>query len=223
MPYTIETIGDKAFSNDEALTEIYTPVRVTSIKDTAFSYPEKMTIYGIEGSYAQELANEKEIAFQIADTVPTEIAINTTEASVSKNKTMQLFSAITPAEYMGDAEWNSSDETIATIDKNGIITAINEGEVTITIKTTHGTAETTCAITVTKPPLALGDVDGNGGINTADALAVLKYVANLIDLDDNAKKLADVNGDNKVNTSDALDILKKIANLIDKFEAEKDA
>ena len=66
---------------------------------------------------------------------------------------------------------------------------------------------------------SIGDVNGDDKINTSDALMVLKYVATLIDLDDNAKKLADVNGDTKVNTSDALDILKYVATLIDHFGA----
>ena len=69
----------------------------------------------------------------------------------------------------------------------------------------------------------IGDVNGDTKINTSDALTVLKYVATLIDLDDNAKKLADVNGDTKVNTSDALDILKYVATLIDHFGAEAGA
>ena len=63
-------------------------------------------------------------------------------------------------------------------------------------------------------------MNGDGAVTTADALGILKYLAQYTDLDDNAKKRADVNGDNNIQTGDALDILKKLAHYIDKFEAE---
>ena len=125
---------------------------------------------------------------------------------------MLLFAAITPAEYMGDVEWSSSDETIATVDRNGIITAIEEGEVTITVKTADGTVTYDCAVTVTEPPYEIGDVNKDGSTTVSDALAVLKYVAQIdkdIDLD-----LADCDGVEGISVSDALWILKKVAQLI---------
>lgn len=53
----------------------------------------------------------------------------------------------------------------------------------------------------------LGDVNGDGTVNSADALSVLKYSVGTTDKGFN-KYCADVNGDGKINSSDALKILK---------------
>ena len=60
----------------------------------------------------------------------------------------------------------------------------------------------------------LGDVNRDGKLNIKDATAIQKFVAKIIDLDQQQKALADFNGDTKVNVKDATMIQKKIANLI---------
>lgn len=54
----------------------------------------------------------------------------------------------------GDIVWTSLDQTIATVDENGIVTAIKEGETTI--KVSCGEYSTTCTVTVSKA-LQIGD------------------------------------------------------------------
>lgn len=54
---------------------------------------------------------------------------------------------------------------------------------------------------------SVGDVNGNGKINSTDALLILQSATGVVNLTDNQKKLADVNGDGKVNSSDALQVL----------------
>ena len=65
-----------------------------------------------------------------------------------------------------------------------------------------------------------GDVNGDGAVDTADAVLVLQRAAKLID--DNALNAAaaDVNGDNVIDTADAVLILQKAAKLINKFPVE---
>ena len=65
-------------------------------------------------------------------------------------------------------------------------------------------------------PKAYPDLDGNGSINSSDALMVLQYsvgLASSIKTDD--KKInADTNGDGNINSVDALTILKIAVDMI---------
>lgn len=56
--------------------------------------------------------------------------------SIYVNKTAQLGVVFTPenATEIPDAEWSSSDESIATVSQDGVVTAIKEGTATITVK-----------------------------------------------------------------------------------------
>ena len=65
--------------------------------------------------------------------------------------------------------------------------------------------------------ILIGDVDGNGKVDTFDAVVVLKYAAEMIQLDDNQLKAADTNKDGTVNTFDAVLILKYAADMITEF------
>lgn len=57
--------------------------------------------------------------------------------------------------------------------------------------------------------IIMGDVDGNGKVNSTDALKVLQSSVQLITLTASQKKVADMNSDGKVNSIDALKILQK--------------
>ena len=59
----------------------------------------------------------------------------------------------------------------------------------------------------------LGDVNGDGVINTEDALMVLQSVVGITELDENAAKAADVNSDEKIDTQDALGILQYVVGI----------
>ena len=72
------------------------------------------------------------------------VALNKTEANVAVGNTVQL-SAITD----GTVTWTSSDDTVATVDKNGLVTGIGIGEATITA-TLENEDSATCKVTVTE-------------------------------------------------------------------------
>lgn len=87
--------------------------------------------------------------------------------------------------------------------------------------TPRPTATATPDVTVTATPdttdVKLGDVNGDGEIGAADALAVLKHAAKLTLLEGSAWTAADVNKDNMLDANDALNILKYAARLINEF------
>ena len=63
----------------------------------------------------------------------------------------------------------------------------------------------------------LGDVDGNGIVNSADSAEVLKYAAEVQELDEVQNKAADVNRDGAADSSDAASILQYAAELNSSF------
>ena len=65
--------------------------------------------------------------------------------------------------------------------------------------------------------LSTGDLSGDGVINTADAVIVLKYSAEITQLADNQLAAGDTNHDGKVNTADAVMILRYAAGMITEF------
>ena len=58
-----------------------------------------------------------------------------------------------------------------------------------------------------------GDVNGDGKVDSADALLVMKYDAGLTKLSENEIKRADLNGDGNVDSCDAVCILRIAAGL----------
>ena len=80
----------------------------------------------------------------------------------------------------------------------------------------HTFEDGVCAICGVKE-VKRGDVNHDGIIDAEDALLVLKYAAQLIELDDDAKAAAMVNADGIIDAEDALLILKYAAQIIDAF------
>lgn len=88
-------------------------------------------------------------------------------------------------------------------DEDAVQSEVNEAVETLTKKVTQARL--------------LGDVNGDGEINTGDTTAVLRASAEIVVLSDYEAGSADVNGDGEVNTDDAALILKYAAERIEKF------
>jgi uncharacterized protein YjdB len=73
----------------------------------------------------------------------------------------QLFAEILPANTTNKAIiWSVNDETIATIDQNGLLTALIDGEVTVTAKALDGSeVEGSIVITITNQPVLTASIN----------------------------------------------------------------
>lgn len=89
----------------------------------------------------------------------TSITLNTQETSIKKGDTADLDVIYTPEDTTDDktVTWTSSDDEIATVDKNGVVTALKDGETTITATVGSHTAE--CLVHVREVPLEGIDLD----------------------------------------------------------------
>ena len=79
------------------------------------------------------------------------------------------------------------------------------------------TADTTITALYEKnstPTFTTGDINGDGKINTADAVYLLKSAAGMLELTSEQMLVADLNHDGKINTADAVMILRYVAGII---------
>ena len=80
----------------------------------------------------------------------TAISLNKATTSLVTNETETLEATLTPASAADDSvTWTSSNDAVATVDQNGVVTAVGAGEATITAATKNCSA--TCTVTVTAP------------------------------------------------------------------------
>ncbi len=81
----------------------------------------------------------------------TGIRLQTTNETLPVGKTLLLNTTITPY-YASeqDVTWTSSNENVATVDENGMVTAIATGSTTIQVTTTDGGYTASCKVTVTE-------------------------------------------------------------------------
>ena len=145
----------------------------------------------------------------------TDISIDKTNITLGINETANINVTVQPDDAVGqNIVWTSSNEAVATVD-NGTVTAKGLGSATITAKTLNGkTAE--CIVNV-QDSVTIGDVNGDGEVDIADAILVMKHDAGLTVIDDTFNKAADVNQDGEIDIADAILIMKYDAGLIDKM------
>lgn len=83
-------------------------------------------------------------------TIPaTAIALNKTTADIAKGQTEQLTATLTPAGSNSEITWKSSDESVASVNGSGLVTAKKAGKATITA-TAEGKSAS-CTVNVTIP------------------------------------------------------------------------
>lgn len=95
---------------------------------------------------------KKTVAITVKRLKPYSLTLNKTKLNMNVNDTYKLKATVKASSPI---TWNSSNKTVATVDKNGIITAKKDGTVTITVKTTkkgyHGKVlSKSCIVTVSK-------------------------------------------------------------------------
>ena len=79
-------------------------------------------------------------------------SITNGDRTIFETQTLQLYANVKPANATNqDVTWASSDETVATVNANGLVTGVKAGKTTVTATTKDGGFKLTTAITVAKP------------------------------------------------------------------------
>lgn len=77
--------------------------------------------------------------------------------SMDKGTTQQLKAKVSPDDKASKVVWSSSNESVLTVDGNGLVTAVGDGDATI-MATVDGVSATTDTITVTTPVVKVSGV-----------------------------------------------------------------
>ena len=85
----------------------------------------------------------------VPDVRVTGVKLNVTSKSIAVGESFVLKATVSPSNAtMQSGSWSSSDETVATVDADGIVTALKVGSCKITVATDDGNKTATCDVSV---------------------------------------------------------------------------
>lgn len=176
IPDSVTEIQPCAFFNCTSLKSITIPKSVTNMSNCSLGYGDyhntnttekdsNFTIKGYKGTAAEEYAKENGFKFIALDvSEPTSVSLNKTSLTLDVGKSYTLTKTVSPSNAATSYTWRSSNTSVATVDKNGKVTAKASGTATITVKTSNGKTAT-CKVTVNLPtPQITGLSNTTGGI-----------------------------------------------------------
>lgn len=130
----VDRVFGSAFAGCTNLEKIIIPKSVSAIGDGAFSGCDNLTIWCYAGSYAESYAISNNISVEyISLNIERKVVVLTQDETTSLNASFNTT-------LMDDVEiiWTSSNPSVASVNSNGVITALSAGEATITATTSTG-------------------------------------------------------------------------------------
>ena len=140
-------------SNNDGMPDAWKQARGFGINDNLTTYEWPSGYVGIE-----EFLNEIDAnAVQTVDV--TGVSVSPQTATINVPETVQLTATIAPNNATNqNGVWSSSDDTIATVSNTGVVTAVSEGDATITFTTNDGGFTDSATITVTNVVIDVASV-----------------------------------------------------------------
>lgn len=95
-------------------------------------------------------AGDKSASCEVTVSIPSEsITLDRTDLALNKGQSFKLTATVTPEDATDALEWTSSDEAVATVSSDGLVTAKAGGKTVVTVKA--GTLSATCNVQVIVP------------------------------------------------------------------------
>ena len=111
-------------------------------------YQYRCVVSNSAGSVTSDAAT---LTVNAATVSVTGVTLEPTSLSLFTGNTATLTATVQPSDATSKAvTWNTSDNTVATVDENGTVTAVGAGEATITVTTEDGCKTATCKVKVTQ-------------------------------------------------------------------------
>ena len=153
VPANCASIGAGAFAHSK-LRRAYLPSTVTFIGTGAFEDCDSLTCVVEPDSYALSWCAENGVPYEVLESIPA-VPVGSIELSnrfivLGPGETFTAHAAVLPADATIPAlQWTIADESVATVDGEGGITAVDEGETTLTASATDGSgAFASCSVRV---------------------------------------------------------------------------
>ena len=110
---------------------------------------DKLAEAGTQGYVVSDTMLDGSVDEERPEVSVTGVTLDPSEVTLEAGKTLTLNVSVEPEDATNtDVTWSSSDETVATV-INGVVTAVAEGNATITVTTVDGEMTATCEVTVT--------------------------------------------------------------------------
>lgn len=136
------------------------------------------------------------------------IGIENGSLRLNLGQQLKITVTVTPQSAADGLTWKSSDSAVASVDRNGNVSAIAEGSAVITVTTSTGISASVTVTVINGKP---GDVNGDGELTVADVITLSNYLIGL-DVESFDPALADVNGDGEVTFADAAMLSNQVVN-----------
>ena len=170
------TIGSRAFA-DSSLKYLFIPSSVTSIASDAFEGSAQVCIICSMGSAAEAFAEAHGLRYVLDDAASfvNVRKINLPEsASLEIEDSIRLEATVLPENASNPALlWSSSNETVARVSGEGVVTGLNPGTAVITAVAADGSGRSAkCTVNITLPDISV-TVVGNVDIQTENDIRAL--------------------------------------------------
>lgn len=128
-----------------------------------------------KGTYEFKITNSdgiisNTINFEINEYIHVEsVELNKESLTLIKDKTKNLTVTINPNDSTNkNVTWKSSDPQVATVNQEGMITAVSKGNATIEVVTEDGSKTDTCEVTVIEPLIDIESITINSNIKNEE-------------------------------------------------------
>ena len=141
--------------------------------------------------------------------------------TLHEGESVAMSGSYEPASHFRDGKviYSVEDTTVATVDENGVLTAVSEGSTILYASVDIYDAVREYSVTVSPvSEYILGDTDGDGNVTIVDATMIQRYDAQMITLSKSALKRSDVDRDDDVNIIDVTFIQRWLVDLPSKKE-----
>ena len=217
IPNGVKTIGDTVFADCMNLRSVTFPdtIRSGEIGSRIFSNSPKVVASVIKDSEAHLYMRRNSYAFTL---ITTGINLVKVELTLNVNDSSKYVAILSPYTIADNSQliWTSSNTAVATIDSNGVVTGVSEGEAIITVKTANGlSAVSNVTVNDEHTPIVGIKLNQNELIMKKETSSSLRATINPTNTTED-KKLTWTSSDNEIATVSSTGVLtaRKPGNVI---------